>query len=143
MSKQLLLKIITPEKVVLEERVDQVTIPTTEGEITILPGHIPLVSILGKGDVVAKVDGEDVPLVAVGGFIRVDGDEVAIMADFAEAVALIGPDEIEKAKARAQELQQKFENKEIVDFEHFEAELERSLTRSRIGAKWITRKYRK
>ena len=53
-NKELKLKIITPEKTVLEEMVDQVTLPTTEGEITILPGHIALVSALKAGDLVAK-----------------------------------------------------------------------------------------
>jgi hypothetical protein len=50
---------------------------------------------------------------------------------------------IEKAKARAEELKNLMENKEQVDFEHFEAELERSLTRVKIADKWRTRKYRK
>ena len=44
MSKKLQLKIVTPEKLILEELVDSVTIPTTEGEITILPDHIPLIA---------------------------------------------------------------------------------------------------
>jgi len=143
MSKQLLLKIVTPEKVILEELVDQVTIPTTEGEITVLPDHIPLVAILGKGDIVAKVNGEEVPFVAVGGFIRVIGDEVAVMADFAEYVASITDYDIEKAKAHAKELQEQFDKKEIVDFEHFASELERSITRTRIADKWKSKKYRR
>src|SRR3989339_302022 len=100
MSKQLKLKIITPERLVLEEMVDQVTLPTTEGEITIL-------------------------------------------ADFAEHVSEISDEKIEKAKARAIELEKQMENKDHVDFEHFEAELERSLTRVKIADKWRTRKYRK
>lgn len=142
--KQLNLKIITPEKVVIEEMVDQVTIPTTEGEITILPGHVPLVSLLGKGDIVAKTSGEDVPFIAIGGFVRVNDNEVAIMADFAEHVSNIATESaIEDARNKANDLQKKFENNEIVDAEHFEAELERSLMRARIGDKWKIKKYRK
>lgn len=48
MSKQLQLKIVTPEKLILEEMVDSVTIPTTEGEVTILPDHIPLIAGLSS-----------------------------------------------------------------------------------------------
>lgn len=147
MSNLITLKIITPEKLVLEETVDQVTMPTEAGEITVLPGHIPLVTVLSKGDIVAKKDGIDVPFVAVGGFAKIDttpeGTEVAILADFAEHVSAISESEIEKAQARATELQKQFENNEIVDFEHFETELARSLTRASIGAKWKNRKYRK
>ena len=141
-NKQLKLKIITPEKTILEEMVDQVTLPTTEGEITILPGHIALVSALKSGDIVAKKNGEDIPMAVVGGFIEIKNDEVAVLADFAEHVSELSDDVIQKAKARAEELQKMKANGEVVDFEHFEAELERSLTRAKVADKWRSKKYR-
>ncbi|MES3032022.1 MAG: ATP synthase F1 subunit epsilon [Patescibacteria group bacterium] len=147
MSKQLKLKIVTPERLVLEELVDRVTIPTTEGEITILPEHIPLISGLASGDVVAIVNNEPVPMAVVGGFVEVkngkEGTEVAVLADFAEHMSELSDTAIEKAKARSEELKKQMENKDHVDFEHFEAELERSLTRVKIADKWRTKKYRK
>lgn len=151
MSKQLKLKIVTPEKIVFEEMIDQVSIPTTTGEITVLPDHIPLISELASGDVVAFANGEHIPFAVVGGFVEVKSlesnldkhTEVAILADFAENVLDLSDEAIEKAKIRAEELRKKMENKELVDFEHFEAELERSLTRVKIADKWRTRKYRK
>jgi len=147
MSKQLKLKIVTPERLVFEELVDQVTLPTTLGEITVLPDHIPLITGLQSGDIVAYVDGEHVPMTVVGGFLEVKNNEgvteVAVMADFAEHVGELTEEKIEEAKARAEEMRKKLENKEIVDFEHFEAELERSLTRVKIADKWRTKKYRK
>jgi len=147
MSKKLQLKIVTPEKLILEELVDQVTIPTTEGEITILADHIPLVASIASGDIVAMTDGEYVPMEVVGGFVETkkEGDltVVTILADFAEQVSAITEAEIEKAKARAEELKKQAENNEIVDFEHFESELERSLNRVKIADKWRTKKYRK
>jgi len=146
-KKQLKLKIVTPEKLILEDTVDQVTIPTTEGEITILPDHVSLIAGIASGDVVAMAYGEHIPMAVVGGFLEVkniDGQtEVAILADFAEHVVDITDIAIEKAKARSLELQKLVENKGIVDFEHFETELERSLTRVKIADKWRTRKYRK
>ena len=60
MSKKLQLKIVTPEKLILEEEVESVTVPTTEGEITILADHIPLVAGLASGDIVARKDGEEI-----------------------------------------------------------------------------------
>lgn len=147
-SKQLKLKIVTPERLVLEEVVDQVTLPTEDGEITILPLHIPLIAGLASGDVVAVTNGEHVPMAVVGGFVEVkkaeDGmTEVAVLADFAEHVSELSDVAIEKAKTRSQELKKQMENKEVVDFEHFEAELERSLTRVKIADKWKTKKYRR
>ncbi len=148
MSKQLKLKIITPERLVLEEIVDQVSLPTTLGEITVLPDHIPLIAGLTSGDVVALVNGEYVPMAVVGGFVEIKQNEnkmteVAVLADFAEHVYQLTDEKIEKAKLNAEEMKKKMENKEVVDFEHFASELERSLTRVKIADKWRTRKYRK
>jgi F-type H+-transporting ATPase subunit epsilon len=147
-AKKLKLKIVTPEKLILEEVVDQVTVPTTEGEITILPDHIPIIAGLASGDVVAFVNSEQVPMAVVGGFLEVKKNEkgeteVAVLADFAEHVAEISDIAIEQAKARAIELKKLMENKENVDFEHFALELERSLNRVKIADKWRNRKYRK
>ena len=148
MAKQIKLKIVTPERLILEEMVDQVSLPTTLGEITVLPDHIPLITELTSGDVVAFVNSEHIPVAIVGGFLEVKktdaGEtEVAVLADFAEHVGELSDEKIEKAKARADELKKLMENKEHVDFEHFASELERSLTRVKIADKWRTRKYRK
>lgn len=148
MSKLLKLKIVTPEKLILEEEVESVTLPTKEGEITVLPDHVPLIAPLASGDIVAFVNGDYIPMAIVGGFLEVkNGDggstEVAILADFAEHIGDITDEAIEKAKAKAEELRKLSENKEVVDFEHFESELERSLTRVKIADKWKNKKYRK
>ena len=147
MSKKLQLKIVTPERLILQELVEQVTLPTTEGEITIMPDHVPLIASLASGDIVAFENGEHIPMAVSGGFIEVKKEDgvttVAILADFAEHVSAITDEEIEKAKAKAEELHKLTENKEHVDYEHFEAELERTLTRVKIADKWKTRKYRK
>ena len=148
MAKQLKLKIVTPERLILEEMVDEVTLPTTEGEITVLPSHIPLIVGLASGDVVAHINGEVAPMAVVGGFVEVKTNEqgiteVAVLADFAEHVSELSDEKIAQAKARAEELRKQMENKEHVDFEHFATELERSLTRVKIADKWRTRKYRK
>ena|SRR3989338_473642 len=154
MSKKLKLKIVTPERLILEEDVDQVTFPTTEGELTILPDHIPLIAGLSSGDVVALTNGEHTPFAVAGGFVEVKSfdkaqdkegarTEVTVLADFAEHVSELSDAAIEKAKARAEELRKQMGNKGVVDFEHFAAELERSLTRVRIADKWRSKKYRK
>jgi F-type H+-transporting ATPase subunit epsilon len=153
-TKKLHLKIVTPERTILEEDVDQVTLPTTEGEITILPDHIPLISTLKAGELVAVSNGEVIPMAVVGGFIEVKpasakpsaGEvitEVAVLADFAEPVAELTDEAIEKAKTHAADLQEKQKKGEVVDFEHFEAELEKSLNRVKIADKWRSKKYRK
>lgn len=147
LTKKLKLKIVTPERLILEEDVEQVTFPTTNGELTVLPDHVPMIANLASGDVVAVENGEHIPFAVVGGFVEVrkeDGETtVAILADFAEHVSALSDELIAKSKARAEELRKQMENKEVVDFEHFAAELERSLTRVKIADKWKSKKYRK
>ena len=148
MSKQLKLKIVTPERLILEEMVDQVSLPTILGEITVLPDHISLITGLASGDVVAFTNGEYVPMAVVGGFLEVKQNEegiteVALLADFAEHIGELSDEKIKVSKAHAEELKKQMENKDHVDFEHFEAELERSLTRAKIADKWRKKKYRK
>ncbi len=147
MAKKLKLKIITPERLILEEEVESVIIPTIEGEITVLANHIPLIVSLTSGNIVANSNGEDIPMAVVGGFVEVKKEKkettVIILADFAEHISEISDKEIEKAKAKAEELKKQALNHEVVDFEHFESELERSLTRIKIAGKWRNKKYRK
>ena len=148
MAKQLKFKIVTPERLLLDEMVDQVSIPTTHGEITVLPDHVPLIAGVQSGDVVAVKGGEFIPMAVVGGFVEVKKNEegiteVAVLADFAEHVSELSDEKVEEIKKKAEELKKQMQNKEVVDFEHFESELERSLTRVKIADKWKTRKYRK
>jgi len=148
MSKQLQLKIVTPEKLILDEMVNGVVVPTLEGELTILPDHIPIIAGITSGDIVAISNGEYVPMAVVGGFLEVKKDEkdntiVAILADFVEHIGDITEEEIAKAKAKAEELRELAKKGDIVDFEHFESELARSLTRVKIADKWRKRKYRR
>src|SRR3989338_5499168 len=126
-SKKLKLKIVTPERLILEEMVDQVTFPSTEGELTILPDHIPLIVSLSSGDVVALTNGEHIPFAVAGGFVEVKTideasgrqTQVAVLADFAEHVSALSDEAIEKAKAHSEELKKQMENQKLVDFEHF------------------------
>jgi F-type H+-transporting ATPase subunit epsilon len=136
-------KIVTPERVLLDETVDHVTLPTMSGEITVLPNHIPLVTQLSQGDIVAVTGDEFIPVAVVGGFARIDGKEVAVLADFAEHVSELSDEAIEQARKRAEDLKRAVANKEIIDTEHFAAELARSITRASVGSKWKSRRYRK
>lgn len=147
MLNKIRLKVVTPERLILEELVDEVIIPTTEGEIAVLPNHIPLIAGLKSGDVIGINKDENIPMAVVGGFVEVKNNkgqtEVAILADFAEHVSELTEEVLDKARLKAQELKEQAENKEVVDFEHFESELERSITRIKIADKWKTKKYRK
>lgn len=91
------LEIVTPERSVVSETVDSVTVPGREGELGILPGHAALISGLKSG-ILAYVRGADTRrMVVSGGFVEVSNDRVSVLADTAEFA-----DEIDTAAARAE-----------------------------------------
>lgn len=89
------LEIITPERKVLSEEVDSVTVPTSTGEITVLPEHENLISLIGTGELTYRKDGKEVPLALTGGFLEINNGQVNIIAEHA-----IKADEIQIAKAK-------------------------------------------
>ena len=88
------LEIVTPEAKIFSDDVDMVTLTGTEGEMGILPQHMPLMTQLVAGEIIAQ-KGKDTIFIAVGdGFVQVTGDRVAILTDMA-----IEADNIDEAKA--------------------------------------------
>ena len=70
--------LVTPERVVFQETVDQVTLPTMDGEITVLPGHIALVAQLVPGVAALKRNGQIEDVAVSGGFIEIDGKTMCV-----------------------------------------------------------------
>jgi F-type H+-transporting ATPase subunit epsilon len=130
------LKIVTPEKVLYQDTVSQLSVSTVSGQITILPHHLPLVSRLAPGEIIIKKDHHSEDLMAVsGGFIEVLPDQVIILADTAEHAAEIDEARAEEARVRAQELL----NTKLVDaeqFAFFSASLEKELARLKVARKY-------
>ncbi len=102
------LEIVTPEKRVIDETVDSVTVPTLTGEAGILPNHAPLISALKPGILTFTNKGATEKLAVAGGFVEVSSDIVSVMTDTAESsseinaeAALVDKDAAEKALAAA------------------------------------------
>ena len=96
MAERLQLDVITPERRLLSETVDSVTVPGLNGELGILPGHTPLISQLQTGLLSYTQGGMVVRLLVSGGFVEVNGNRVSVLADVAEF-----PEEVDAAQARA------------------------------------------
>lgn len=94
------LKIITPERIVLDGQVDQVTAVANDGELTILPGHEPLVTTLAVDVLRYKVKGEEETAAIIGGIMNVNNAEVEILSDMAELDVEIDEARASQAKAR-------------------------------------------
>jgi F-type H+-transporting ATPase subunit epsilon len=99
----LTLEIVTPEARVYSESVDTVVIPTVEGEIGILPGHIPLVAQVGAGELRATKGGVTQLLIVGGGFAQVTGEKVSILAERAIEENKIDENAVADAMKRAED----------------------------------------
>jgi F-type H+-transporting ATPase subunit epsilon len=103
MSK-LSLKVVSQEKALLDASVDSVTAVTTQGTITILPGHIPLFTKLGTGELVYRTEGKEHSIVVSKGFLTLsDNDTITIMADTAVDEREISMQQAEEAMKQAHE----------------------------------------
>ncbi|MDO8598846.1 MAG: ATP synthase F1 subunit epsilon [bacterium] len=131
------LSIITPERTVYDGEVDQVTLPTTEGELTILPHHIPLVSTIAPGELRVRQGGKDVPMVIAGGFLEVlPGNRIAILADDALRVEELDVAAIEAARERARVALIEERHGDDTSFADAAAALQRELARLRVARKY-------
>ncbi len=103
--KILKFKVITPGRVVLEKDVAQVTIPTAAGEVTILPDHIPLLSVVKSGVILTRGKDKEVTYLAIsGGFLEFHDNQLTILADTAERADEIDLERAEKARRDAEEM---------------------------------------
>ena len=131
------LKIATPERVVYENDIFQVSIPTMDGEITVLPNHIPLVSVLRAGELRIKDSTGEQVIAVSGGFLEIRGNnELVILADNAERADIIDLDRAEQARARAEAEMEKAKSGEDVDFARLQAMIDRETNRLRVGKKY-------
>lgn len=113
---QLHLKIVTPEKLLIDEEVSQVNAPTDMGTIGILPNHASLMAKLVPGELIIKKGGKNEPLAVGGGFLQVTGNTLTVMTDLATYAADIDEKAVEEAKKRAEQaLEQKLSGEEYAE----------------------------
>jgi F-type H+-transporting ATPase subunit epsilon len=99
----LTLEIVTPEGCVYSDTVDTVVLPTVQGEIGILPGHLPLLTQLEDGELRVQKGGSMESLACGRGFAEIAGDKISVLAEQAINVAAIDEAAVEKACRRAEE----------------------------------------
>lgn len=106
------LEIVTPEKIVYSETVDEVVLPTKQGEIDILPGHQPLLTMVEGGEVTAR--GANVEYLAIDeGFARVQSDTISILTEAAIDTANIDIELVEQAQKRAEDALRKAKEENV------------------------------
>jgi len=123
--------IATPERQVLSEEVTGLSVPTTDGEITIMARHLPLVTTLKAGEVVLRHEDEEKPYAIGGGFLEMDGQKVTILADTAEHVTELDEQRVQEAISRAERLRDE-QGADHVEFASLAGKLERDLARMKV-----------
>lgn len=126
------LEVITPERVVFSDDVDFIVVPGFEGELTILPDHIPLFTKLKTGEMRIKKGSKEIYLAVTEGFLEVEpGSKINILADYAVRSEEVEVAKAEEAKKRAEEAMR--EKKSETDLVMAEAELRKALLELKVA----------
>lgn len=128
--------VVTPERQLLRESVVEVTVPGLEGQLGILPGHAPLMTELGIGELSYRTSTSSQPVVlaVVRGFAEVLPDRVTVLAETAERAEEIDMARAEEAKARAEK--RLAAGDPNIDWDRANIALQRSLIRLQIARKY-------
>jgi F-type H+-transporting ATPase subunit epsilon len=132
MAGGILLEIVTPERRVLSEHVDEVVMPSAEGSMGVLPGHAPLLARLDAGEVSYRVGDERRFLAVSGGHAEVLRDAVTVLARTAERAEEIDIDRAQRARDAATEMLERSTAED--EFRRAEIRLKRAITRLQVGA---------
>ena len=136
MAEQLQLEIVTPSQMVLETSAEWVTVPGSEGELGILPEHVPLVTSLDSGILQFSSDGAVKRVAVHYGYAQVEGTTVTVLAQMAEDAEAIDLGRAQQAERRAREKLAEIssaQNEEENRMEKFEAKLKRAIVRQSLG----------
>lgn len=129
------LQLVTPERTLLDEQVDSISCPTSMGQITVLPGHVPLVANLVPGELITRVAGQEKPIHVSGGFVEIKPENtVIILADAAEHIHELDLARAEEATKRAQETLSTITPQDEM-YAAAAASLEKHLSRLRVARK--------
>ena len=129
---KLQVELVTAEERKVSGEADFMLAPGIEGELGILPRHIPLMTPLRPGEVMVRNDGHEEYLFVAGGFLQVLPDKVVILADAAERAEEIDEQRAEEARKRAQEALQRTDLSVEESLEQAAA-LERAMFRLRVA----------
>jgi F-type H+-transporting ATPase subunit epsilon len=131
MADTLELEIVTPDRLLVRERVDEVQIPGKSGYLDALPQHAPLITELAPGEITYKQAGNATHLAVGWGFAEVLPDKVTILAQTAERAEEINVERAQQAKARAEQALR--EGKPDLDYDATLAALRRAEVRLEVA----------
>lgn len=142
-EKEIKFRIVTPEKTVYENTIYQVTLPVSDGDVTILPDHRSYIGSLKPGEVIVKKiknDTETISLVVAGGFVEFHKNKLVVLADSAERTEDLDIEKIEEARKRAEDLKKNRISMDENEYARVIAEIERGVAWSKIANRHAARR---
>lgn len=127
------LSVVTPERKLIEENVDEIVLPGSEGYLGVLPGHAPLLTSLKVGELTYRIGGRTLSCFLAWGFAEVLPGRVSVLADVGERAEQV---DVERAKAARERAEKRLKGgTPDTDFERAKVALEKSLIRMQVAGR--------
>ncbi len=137
-EREFAFRVISPLGTAFDGKARSVTLPTQEGEVTVLASHMPMVSVLVDGEILIRTAERDVWIAVSGGFVETGVEVVTVLSDFAAESDSIEVARVEAAKARAEQLLA--EKKERGELLLVERDLQRAILQLKVAQRIRTRR---
>ncbi len=136
------LKVVTPEKMVVEQEVYQATLPVLHGEVTLLPNHVPYIGALSAGEIMLRSEpnGPETSLATSGGFVEFHDNVLSILADTAERAEDIDVTRAEEARKRAEDLKKERVTMDDEEYARTAAMIEKEMARVKVARRHQARR---
>ncbi len=122
------LEIVTPEKTIFKETIDEITLTTADGEITVMPSHVNLFTKVMPGEAIIKFNKKELFLAITGGFLEINNNKLTLLADYAVRAEEIEIEKAIEAQKRAEAaLKKAEEGTDERGFADAQAELRRAI----------------
>jgi len=134
MADKLTLEVVTPERLLISEPVDEVIVPGLDGELGILPHHAAMVSRLSPAGVLKYREGDKTGVLSIiGGFVEVANEKVSVLAEVSERPQDIDVERAKGARDRAQKRLSSADRDPDIDIKRASIALERAMIRLQIA----------
>ncbi|TNF46626.1 F0F1 ATP synthase subunit epsilon [bacterium] len=132
-TDKIFLEVVTPEKLVISEEVDEVVLPGIEGEFGVLPGHIPFLTALKVGEMVYRKGDVEEHMALSWGYVEVMADAVKVLAETAEMATEIDLQRADLARTEAEKILTA--GKEDAEYEKAKVRLEKARIRAQVAGR--------
>jgi F-type H+-transporting ATPase subunit epsilon len=129
------LKVITPEKIIFDDQADELILPTTNGEIAVLPQHVDLLTEITSGEMIIKAKGKNHHIAVTGGFLQIDKGSLSVLAEYAIRSDEIDAKKAQEAQKRAEEILKNVDKVGERDFAIAQMDIRRAVLELKVARK--------